>query len=261
MAMNTIRGEKFAFLDNKYNIFYTHIHEAFDFFKTPPNIPFVLITHNGDGAITNNPTRTNLHNSNDVDFKNIKLPDNLLRWYSQNVDVVHEKIRSIPIGLENSIWFPDIQKEQKILNISKTEPSYKNILYVNHNISTNPKERTLPYELFSNKSWATVVYGYNGINFDNYLDNIHSHKFVLCPEGNGIDTHRTWETLYTGSIPIEKRNRNNRFYTDLPICFVDKWEDVTEDFLNSEFIRIKNTKWNLDKLDFDYWKNLINSEI
>ena len=34
-----------------------------------------------------------------------------------------------------------------------------------------------------------------------------------------------------GSIPIELRNLNNRFYIDLPICFVDDWKEVTESFL------------------------------
>lgn len=261
MALNTIKGEKFRFLDNGYNIFYRDIHESFDFLKNPPKIPFILVSHNGDGSITNNPTRIDKFNSNDVDFKNINLPHNLIKWYSQNVDVVHEKVISIPIGLENSQWFPEIQKEQKILDISKKQPIYKNLLYINHNISTNPKERSSPYEYFKNKSWTTLVHGYNGRNFDQYLNDIHSHKFVLCPEGNGIDTHRTWETLYIGSIPIEKRNKNNIFYIDLPICFVDKWEDISEDFLNFEYDRIKNSTWNLKKLDLDYWKNLINSEI
>ena len=93
--------------------------------------------------------------------------------------------------------------------------------------------------------------------FDEYLDNIYNHKFVFSPEGNGMDTHRTWECLYVGTIPIERRNLNNRFYTDLPICFVDNWEDLTEEFLESEFIRIKSVHGIWKKLTFEYWKNKI----
>jgi len=81
--------------------------------------------------------------------------------------------------------------------------------------------------------------------------------FVISPQGNGLDTHRTWECLYVGSIPIEKRNLNNRFYTDLPICFIDEWEDLTEEFLLSEYERITSGIYDLDKLTFDYWKNKI----
>ena len=60
-----------------------------------------------------------------------------------------------------------------------------------------------------------------------------------------------------GCIPIEKRNLNNRFYADLPICFVNDWEEVTEEFLVRELIRIRSTEWNMEKLTFTYWKNLI----
>jgi hypothetical protein len=28
------------------------------------------------------------------------------------------------------------------------------------------------------------------------------HNWVLAPRGNGVDTHRTWEALYRGAIPI-----------------------------------------------------------
>ena len=60
-----------------------------------------------------------------------------------------------------------------------------------------------------------------------------------------------------GSIPIEKRNINNQFYTDLPICFVDDWKDITLEFLGSEYERIKKGTWNMKKLTFEYWRNKI----
>lgn len=259
--MNTIKGEKFKLLDNNKNIFYRDIHETVEFFKSPPADNFVLITHNGDGSITRTPKRFNLYNSTDVNFDSIEIPNNLVKWFSQNVDVFHDKLESIPIGLENSMWFPEIEKEKKLMEISKVQKTFKNLLYINHNINTNPDERASPYEIFKNFEWATLKYGSNGSNFDEYLTDLHSHKFVLCPSGNGIDTHRTWEVLYIGGIPIEKNNRNNAFYKDLPICFVDEWRDITEDFLNSEFDRIRSKCWNLEKLDFDFWKTKINNTL
>ena len=103
----------------------------------------------------------------------------------------------------------------------------------------------------------TTETGVNGKGFENYINNVNSHLFVFSPRGNGIDTHRTWECLYMNTIPIEKRNINNQFYTDLPICFVNDWEEVTEDFLSKEYIRIKTNECNLDKLNFEYWKTKI----
>lgn len=256
-----IQGEKFIKLSNNENIFYTDIHNVYSFFNNPPKNNFVLITHNSDGCITNNPKRFNCGSSNDIDITKINIPKNLIKWFSQNVDVNIPLIESIPIGLENSVWFPHTQKKTKIIKKRKESKNYKNLLYICHNINTNPKEREEPYKIFNNEKWTTIEYGVNGYNFDNYLNNISSHKFVLCPEGNGIDTHRTWETLYVGVIPIEKRNLNNQFYTDLPICFVNNWSDINETFLNNEFERITNSNWNLDKLKFEFWENKIKKNI
>ena len=168
-----------------------------------------------------------------------------------------DRLESLPIGLENSEWFPEINKLKKIQLKREFKKNKNKLLYINHNIQTNPKERLLPYKIFENSNFATVVYGKNGNDFDSYLEDISSHKFVLSPEGNGTDTHRTWECLYLGSIPIEKRNINNSFYQDLPICFVDDWSDINEKFLNDEYDRISNQNFDLSKLNFEYWKEKI----
>ena len=50
-------------------------------------------------------------------------------------------------------------------------------------------------------------------------------KFVLCPEGTGIDTHRVYESLYCGATPVVLRNSLSHLYERLPVCIVDKWTD------------------------------------
>lgn len=227
---------------HKEKVIYTHTIYAKDLFDEIKGInsEFIVITHNGDI---------------NVDFPP---PDNVKRWFTQNVNIVHNRVESIPIGLENDRWFPEVKKKEKML--SKMQEPHKTVhqlVYMNFNVATNPEKRTEPYRLFKNKTWVTAQMGFNGTGFDGYLDNIYNHKFVLCPEGNGIDTHRTWECLYMGTIPIEKRNLNNRFYSDLPICFVDDWRQVTEKFLEDEYVRIKSLIWNHSKLTFEYWKELI----
>jgi hypothetical protein len=60
-----------------------------------------------------------------------------------------------------------------------------------------------------------------------------------------------------GTIPIQKRDLNNRFFTDLPICFVDQWTDVTKELLDKEYERISSRTWKMEMLTFAYWKNKI----
>lgn len=246
--MDFILGEKFKNIGNN-RVFYKKTEEVNEFLRNPPEQDFILVSHNSDGKIIDfdYPYCANINN----------IPKNLIKWFGQNVCVRHDKVESIPIGLENTEWFVYERKLDNIIHYSNLNLPYKNLLYINHNVSTNPNERSEPYTIFSDKGWVTLKRGMNGSNFGEFIEDVKTHKFVLCPEGNGTDTHRTWETLYVGSIPIEKRNINNSFYTDLPICFVDSWSEISEDFLNSEYERIKNTKWNLEKLNFSYWQNKI----
>jgi len=225
------------------DIIYTHKFYVRQLFQLIRDVykRLILITHNSDCNIDDT----------------YLLPENIIVWHTQNVNTINPRIQSIPIGLENDRWFPQVQKKSKMLEKLKERQNIRNLVYMNHNITTNPIKRLHLYELFKNRVWVTSARGVNGEGFDEYLDNIYNHDFVICPEGNGMDTHRTWECLYMNTIPIEKRNINNQFYTDLPICFVDEWEEVTEDFLKSEWQRINSTNWNYEKLDFKYWEKWI----
>lgn len=231
------------------DIIYTHTFYADQLFEKIEKLypkQFKVISHNCDTP---------------ADFPP---PDNVM-WFTTNVAIRYNgptfgfgsNIRSIPLGIENDIWL----KGKKEMMISKRQqpPMFKNLIYCNHNLLTNPKKRQKPYDVLKGQSWATWQYGYNGIDFNTYLDGIYNHFFVVCPEGNGIDTHRLWECLYMGTIPVVLKNINNSFYEDLPILFLDDWDQMTEAFLYQKHFEIKNSYQNLDKLHFEYWRDEINS--
>jgi len=225
------------------NIVYTHtmyVRQLFDAIRKLKS-KFIVVTHNCD------------ENVNDASI----LPDNVIKWYSQNVNVNHPRIQSIPIGLENDKWFKNLHKKDKMEAKLRMPKNNKNLVYLNSNVKTNPKERQPLYDLFEKKRWVTSEKGVNGKGFDEYIDNIYNHKFVFCPDGNGIDTHRLWETLYLGSIPIVRMGVNVRFYSRLPILYVDRWKDVDEGLLNDMFHSFEKQVWDKDMLTFEYWKNKI----
>jgi hypothetical protein len=248
--INNLPEKDYRYLKNTFDInqlkdrdiIYTHSFYAEQLFeeliKTDKNV--ILITHNCDLNIEFSP------------------PDNVLKWYSQNINILHPRIESIPIGLENDYWLPGIKKKEKMILKGSGNCSYRNLVYMNHNIKTNPTKRLKPYQLFRNKSWVTVENRENGQGFDQYIDNVFNHRFMICPEGNGMDTHRTWECLYLGTIPIEKRNINNTNFEKLfPILLVDDWDEVTEDLLTTKWRELAVMDY-AERLDFNYWKNKIN---
>jgi hypothetical protein len=225
------------------NIIYTHTMYVKSLFDNIRGLKaeFVIVTHNCD---------TNVDETFD-------LPSNVKMWYSQNVNVKHPRIHSIPIGLENNKWFKVLGKKDKMKRKLLSRKFAKNLVYLNVNVNTNPAERVPVYDYFYDKPWVTVERGVNGKGFDEYIDNIYNHKYVPCPRGNGIDTHRLWETLYMGSIPIVKKDINTWFYNALPILYVNDWTDVTEELLEDMYGMYVDGDYNREMLEFKYWKNLI----
>lgn len=260
---DVIQGEKFMKLADNKTIYYRHTHDVNDFFKTIDfSHNFILISHNSDGKITDCPGKTAgghlLSNgkSPDADIKNI--PKNLVKWYGQNVDYSSNLIVSIPIGLENSYNFPHLRKIHKLFSIRKLDKKIKNLVYLNFNVMNNPTERQPIYNLLKHEKHVTVEYGRNGLNYDNYLLNLYNHNFMICPQGNGLGVHQPWESLYIGTIPIQKKTVNNLEWRELPFCWVDSWEQIKDvNFLMSEYERITSLKFDVSKLRFSYWKELI----
>ena len=88
------------------------------------------------------------------------------------------------------------------------------------------------------------------------MNELSSHKFVLCPNGNGIDCFRTWEALTLGTIPIVERSYVSESFSDLPILIVDNMYGITKDFLDEQYELIMNRfpDWStIEKLKLSYW--------
>jgi hypothetical protein len=185
-------------------------------------------------------------------------------WFTINKETIEHNLFAIPLGLTNDCDDSYIHRifgnTDIMIEVLKCEKKEKNLVYMNFTIGTYPIERTFVWDTFKDKPWATKGIQENTLEGRRvFLEEIRNHKFVLCPRGHGVDTHRLWETLYMGSIPIVKRHVALEEFSDLPILWIDNWEEITEDMLNIEYIRIKNSVWNMDKLCVSYWKNKIKS--
>lgn len=189
----------------------------------------VLITHNSDGALKNSKEGDRI-GENDADYA-LK-PKNVKAWFAQNVECnLQDDIFPLPIGLENSYCFP-YDKAKMLFDMEEASqdfiPSSK--IYVNFNLRTNPMERNAAlnacYNL-KNKDLAHIKMRANGDNYGEYLDDITNCSYVLCPRGNGLDCHRTWETLYLGRIPIIKNDKSiATLLSDLPSVKINSWDDL-----------------------------------
>lgn len=200
-------------IENKQLVFcYTYaLDNITDLIKTLKRMQnkFNLIFHNCDHAFNQ---------------KHLILFDELplLKYiYTQNINVKHEKVFPLPIGLANSQWKhgnTKIQKEVYNMQIEKTKE-----IYFNFNKRTNRKKRNKCYNDIINKGIAWN----NNLPYKEYLIELKRHKYAICPEGNGIDTHRFWECLYMDTIPICLKNKVTEHYKQyFPIILLDDWNEL-----------------------------------
>ena len=158
------------------------------------------------------------------------IPDNVLCISAINAASWGGKVIPAPYGLQRQMHPGDNRTQiiEDIIEDEDIEPS--NLLYINHSTYTNPKERVGINEIFDGKYWALV--DRERVGYDEFLDRIRSHKFMICPIGNALDCHRNWEVLFLRRVPVMKRHPYlEELYKNYPVLFVDKYEDVTEQLL------------------------------
>ena len=194
---------------------------------------------------------------------------NLLKWFSQNCIIIHDKIEQMPIGLDyhtiandpNKPWRGENEgtspsDQESILNGIKNngKPFYDRIhkIFVNFSVNLNNEndERT---RAIKNISSDILHLDLDFTVRSNVWKKAIEYAFVLSPFGAGPDCHRTWEALCLGCIPIVKSMGSNKMYEDLPVLIINEWNEVNEELLNATIERFKTTTFNYDKLLLKYW--------
>lgn len=86
--------------------------------------------------------------------------------------------------------------------------------------------------------------------------------FDVSPPGNGIDCHRTWESLVLGCITIVRKSCLDPLFEGLPVILVDDWHSLTreklDEYLDQYGDAFENASYR-EKLTHAYWMNKIRS--
>lgn len=172
--------------------------------------------------------------------------------FGSNATSTRPEVVPIPLGLGPS--YCALTPKAKDIAQLETKRKRTKLLYVNFRVSTNSAERQTALNHLCTLGGATIAeHISNPQSWSGYLKDLAEHKFCACPRGNGIDTHRVWEALYSRTIPVVRYESAYRNFTDLPILFVDSWEKLTEDYLNTQYESITNREWNYSKMKASWW--------
>ena len=182
--------------------------------------------------------------------------ENVIAWFGihPSKKVKHPKFFPLPIGV---IQVPENyhkrSKYHALFRELQETAEHKHLLYMNF-ADVNKPERKHVRSLFLKKPYCKRG---DRQSFKSYLKEMAECKFTLSPKGLGIDCYRTWESLLVGSIPIVRSSQLTSLYKKLPVLIIEKWEDITVEFLEQKYKEIHSKKYDVKRLYMEYWQNKI----
>jgi hypothetical protein len=149
---------------------------------------------------------------------------------------MHSKLIPLPIGIANRMWPHG--------NISIIESPKVHDVYMSFDLNTNPKKRKECLDALVDKVPFLPFVSPN----ENMI-RLSQYKYCICPEGNGLDTHRLWEALYLRVVPIMLKTRHVEMLINkylFPVILLTRWENLDISELPSYDIFIFANYWRLD---------------
>jgi len=185
-----------------------------------------------------------------------RMPENIKFWYAQNANIINEKIRPLPIGIQSYVNCPidgfrayrvALHKLVIMLNhwLNKYEYEKETLISYSLREGTNPTLRLPVRKICENIDYCSIKCN---LHFSEFYENILKSRSVICTRGHGIDTHRLWETLILGSVPIIIGDTINiKMFSDYPIAIIDTWEELYDK--NHIIKKIEEQECNFIKFD------------
>ena len=178
-----------------------------------------------------------------------RIPKSVNKIFCSNINVNDSRLICFPYGASYGCA-EEIYKRAEFYY-----PKRKDLCYANFNVRTNRKHRVPIWNKMTQLGWVDVR---SGLTTEQYIEDLFSYKYVICPKGNGIDTMRMWESLYCGAIPIVPRSGvSSHFSHVLPIVEVDHW-NLDKEYLEAIYPALSTRLANFGILNKEYWKVVTN---
>lgn len=203
--------------------------------------PTVIISGNSDREFHNLPTN---------------IPSSVRLLLLQNSFISDNKmIRTLPIGVENFRF--GVNGHPRLFPNSLIPPTARGRILFGPFGSTHPlrEEVTATFEAIAG-NW---VFKKGRIPPRSYRKLVaEEFEYIACVRGNGVDTHRLWETLYRGRKPIVQADRwlASLEFLQPHTQIVAKWslKEIShcQDFIVEDF-----NPQDIPEIWMPYWANLI----
>lgn len=227
----------------------------------------VIVSHNGDISFPDNVDRQAWEPSWPHRGFSSQLANpsrHVKAWFAQNCfwngpALKPAKLSCIPIGIENRYNSKGsdpgryLRAWKRWDSASRTGPVRDTLLLMDFGESRIKPDRGRALRALQGRSFITRS---SGMGHDTWMDKVSRSKFVLCPHGHGLDSHRTWEVLMMGAFPVVRSSTLDSLYDGLPVLIVQKWTHVTEELLMERHkLMSESTAYHVDRLFWSHWKS------
>lgn len=176
--------------------------------------------------------------------------------YAEHLLALHPQAHVLPTGIANSMWK---HGNLKVWAASRTM-SRDVLVSLTSTLATNP-DREHMLEVLAEDRFR-FVQKFPRTDYRNYVRQLLRSQFSICPRGHGYDTHRLWECLYAGCVPIVKRDefiealRSN--YPDLRLFIVEDWNGLNREKLVHYQSSLQGSSRTYHEcMDMDYWRQVL----
>ncbi|QLL22940.1 hypothetical protein DLE03_00805 [Actinobacteria bacterium IMCC25003] len=198
--------------------------------------------------------------NSDHEFKELpeNIPGSVKQLFLQNSFISdHPLVTTLPIGVENFRW--GVNGNPRNLTQGRNWPDRKNEILI------GPLGLTHPIRLEVRNNFSIPAEGIkliqNRLEPARYARLARETRYVAAIRGNGVDTHRHWETLYRGGIPLILRDA----WSDgikglrLPFIEVDAWDAQQLHLITANHENLGFNPAQIPALWWPYWKEIIAS--
>lgn len=191
--------------------------------------------------------------NSDRDFEFIDrsiLPRSVKKVFAQNLLAPDKHARVLPIGLENLRLGTN--------GLTKFYRDVELVMSKENKVLVGPLSMTHPERYFYNEPGLDELVNLfvlrGRVSPKKYAEIARRFSYIASPRGNGMDTHRFWESLYHGSYPVVLRSGWSEQVRNLklPVVEIDSWEDLGA--IKLDFVSRAFEPSRLEPLWWNYWQ-------
>ena len=198
--------------------------------------------------------------NSDFEFHEVPLgiPETVRALFLQNSFISDNKsIFTLPIGLENLRW--GVNGHPKLMKWESSNSVKDRILF--GPFGDTHRVRNEIFMEFSQVPGPWDVLPSKRISASEYSSIARSFRFIAAVRGNGVDTHRLWESLYRGKLPIVKEDAWSKSFVELgiPLITIDNWSAEAMNTQFRSFSREEFKPSDIESLWMPFWEKKIAS--